>query len=42
MSELDDRVANGLRELVGRAPVDADVWDDTAKYVVKHRHRRQS
>jgi plastocyanin len=40
MSDLDQRVTDGLRELVGRAPVDADVWPATERYVAKHhRHR---
>jgi hypothetical protein len=42
MNSLDERVSDGLRELVGRAPVDAEVWDDTARYVKKHQHRRQA
>jgi hypothetical protein len=42
VSELDDRVTRGLRELADGAPVDADVWDDTERYVAKHRHRRQA
>ena len=42
MSEFDDRVTEGLRELVDRAPVDAEVWDETGRYVAKHRRRRQA
>jgi hypothetical protein len=42
MNSLDERVSDGLRELVGRAPVDAEVWDDTARCVKKHQHRRQA
>jgi plastocyanin len=42
MSDLDQRVTNGLRELVGRAPVDADVWQATERYVAKHRRHRHT
>jgi hypothetical protein len=40
MSELDDRISNGLHELVGRAPRGDDVWEDTMGYVRKHTRRR--
>jgi hypothetical protein len=40
MDELDQRIAVGLRELIDQAPVDATVWDDTARYVARHRRRR--
>lgn len=40
MPDLDQRVADGLRDLVGRAPVDADVWPATEKYVAKRRRQR--
>jgi hypothetical protein len=42
MSELDERVVTGLRELVDRAPVDADVWVETERLVQRHKHRRQT
>jgi hypothetical protein len=40
MDELDQRIAVGLRELIDQAPVDATVWDDTARHVARHRRRR--
>ena len=42
MSDLDQRVTDGLRELVGRAPVDADVWPATERYVARHRRHRHA
>jgi plastocyanin len=42
MSDLDQRVADGLRELVGRAPVDADVWPAAERYVARHRRQRHA
>ena len=42
MRDIDERLTQGLRDLVDRAPVEAEVWDDTARYVRKHRQRRQA
>jgi hypothetical protein len=42
MRDIDERLTEGLRELVDRAPVEAEVWDDTARYVRKHKQRRQA
>jgi len=33
MSDLDERIVSGLRELVDRAPVAADVWVETERRV---------
>jgi hypothetical protein len=42
MVEIDARVKNGLRELVERAPMDADVWPATSTHVARHRRRRMT
>jgi hypothetical protein len=42
MGELDERVSNGLRQLVGRAPVGADVWVDTERRIERAKRRRQA
>jgi hypothetical protein len=42
MPDLDQRVTDGLRELVSRAPVDADVWPTVRCYVARHRRRRHA
>jgi plastocyanin len=42
MSDLDQRIADGLRALVDRAPVEADVWPATKRYVAKHRRHRRT
>jgi hypothetical protein len=41
MPDLDERVVAGLRAFADRAPVDADTWDETGRYVKKHRRQRQ-
>ena len=40
MPDLDQRVADGLRELANRAPVDAEVWPATERHVARRRQRR--
>jgi plastocyanin len=40
MIELDQRVVAALQEIVGRAPVNAEVWPDAESYVAKHVRRR--
>jgi plastocyanin len=42
MPDLDQRIADGLRALVDRAPVEADVWPATERYVAKHRRHRRT
>src|SRR6185503_6809023 len=42
MPDLDQRVADGLRAFVERAPVEADVWPATERYVAKHRRHRRT
>ncbi len=42
MLELDQRVAAGLRELVARAPVEADVWLAAQRYVNRRKRQRRS
>ncbi len=42
MDDLDRRIAVGLRKLVDRAPVDAEVWSDTSRFVRQHRRRRHA
>jgi len=42
MPDLDQRIADGLRVLVDRAPVEADVWPATERYVEKHRRHRRT
>jgi hypothetical protein len=42
MGERDERVVNALRELVDRAPADAEVWAETERHLVRHKHRRQA
>lgn len=40
MSVLDQRIADGLRDLVNRAPIGADIWPETERYVTKHQQSR--
>lgn len=40
MRDIDDRITNGLQELVSRAPAGDDVWEDTMGYVRKRTRRR--
>ena len=42
MLDLDQRVADGLRELASRAPIDADVWPAAERHVTRRRRRRRS
>jgi hypothetical protein len=42
VTDRDERVVNALRELVDRAPVEAEVWAETERHVARHRHRRQA
>jgi plastocyanin len=42
MPDLDQRISDGLRALVERAPVEADVWPATERYVAKHRRHRRT
>lgn len=42
MPDLDQRIASGLRDVSGRAPIDADVWPTAQRYVAKRRRRRQT
>jgi len=42
MLDLDQRVADGLRELASRAPADADVWPAAERHVTRRRRRRRS
>jgi plastocyanin len=42
MPDLDQRIADGLRALVDRAPLDADVWPATERYVAEHRRHRRT
>jgi plastocyanin len=42
MLDLDQRVADGLRELASRAPADADVWPAAERHVARHRKRRHA
>ena len=41
MGDVDDRVRNGLRTLVDRAPVDAEVWVATERHVDRAKHHRR-
>ena len=41
MGDVDDRVRDGLRTLVDRAPVDAEVWVATERHVDRAKHHRQ-
>ena len=42
MLDLDQRVADGLQELAGRAPVSAEVWPAAERYVAKRRRARRA
>jgi hypothetical protein len=42
VTDRDERVVNALRELVDRAPVEAEVWAETERHAARHRHRRQA
>jgi plastocyanin len=42
MPDLDQRVVEGLHELAGRAPLTADLWPATRKYVGRHRRTRRA
>src|SRR5258706_10372695 len=42
MPDLDQRITDGLRALVDRAPVEADVWPATERHVAKHRRNRRT
>lgn len=42
MADLNQRVADGLRELADRAPIQADIWPAAEQYVIKHRRKRHA
>jgi hypothetical protein len=41
MPALDQRLADGLRDLLDRALVGADIWPATARCVTKHERDRR-
>jgi plastocyanin len=42
MPDLDQRIADGLRELANRALVDAEVWRAAERHLVRRRRRRHA
>jgi hypothetical protein len=42
MADLDQRVADGLRELMHRTPVDGNLWRATEQHVAKRRRNRHT